>query len=545
MRELESKYKDLNGFTADHHSIPCFGHVLNIAVSELLRKGLKVKVPTGDVNIYGLRSNVDAETNGQDINTVEMSVAATGILGNPVNKLRAGVLKILASVRLRDEFLMCCQVENIKPRLLCYDVATRWGSTLSMIERVLSMVKPYNRTCRVIDSRILETNRALFGDDESDSSNAVNGMYVLDDDEILYLQEVVRVLDPFQQATNWVSGEKYPTMSRSIVLYNTLIDHLEKKIVNSHVFSTGEGYGRPNTSIPSEVLQYKMDILQQRYENHVDSPGFENQTLIFKGCWLGRLKLIKYYIKTDDSKVYPIATFCDSSIKDRFWSASNWGEYADIAMDHVEDEWKAKFKPVVEEEEVASVNYAGNNDIFAQIAMELHEGAEYERDMNDDELEVYKREKPTKFEVRSSTSNAASSGSILIPVIVDENDASGSTASSDDVYLEFIPTNNGPSSTDNTNLSESFNNDDNYLNGTLDYWKRNKSRFPQLSRMAKKYLSVPSTSTACERCFSRSGRLVTASRSRLTPENVKKIMLVSYWIDMIDTDDLAQAEFFS
>lgn len=93
---------------------------------------------------------------------------------------------------------MCCRVENLKPRLLCYDVATRWGSTLNMIERVLSLIKPYNRTCGVIESRVLETDRALFGEDGSGADAvAINGMYVLDDVEVVYLREFTCILDPF------------------------------------------------------------------------------------------------------------------------------------------------------------------------------------------------------------------------------------------------------------------------------------------------------------------------------------------------------------
>ncbi|KAI9258445.1 hypothetical protein EDC94DRAFT_613797 [Helicostylum pulchrum] len=373
MKELEYKYQDINGFTAGHHSIPCFGHVLNITVSEILRKG--------DTSMYGLRSDLYANTLPQSDRNNESSSAATLILDNPVNKLRAGVLKILASVRLRDEFLMCCRVENLKPRLLCYDVATRWGSTLNMIERVLSLITPYNRTCGVIDSRVLENDRALFGEDGSDADAVgINGMYVLDDVEVLYLREVTSILDPFQQVTNWVSGEKYPTMSRSIVLFNTLLDHLEKKIVVSHVFPPGEA-----------------------------SSCFNGQSLIFKGCWLGRLKLLKYYMKTDNSKVYPISTFCDSSIKNRFWTSSNWGKYGDVAMKHVEDEWNENYKPLVQEKNAGPVDYASNSNIFAQIALDLHDEIESERDVNDDELELYKRERPTKFDIDivSSAANIA------------------------------------------------------------------------------------------------------------------------------------------
>lgn len=52
MKGLELKYKYANLFSADHHSILCFSHILSIAVIDLLYKGSKVKLPTGDFKIY-------------------------------------------------------------------------------------------------------------------------------------------------------------------------------------------------------------------------------------------------------------------------------------------------------------------------------------------------------------------------------------------------------------------------------------------------------------------------------------------------------------
>lgn len=124
---------------------------------------------------------------------------------------------------------------------------------------------------------------------------------------------------------------------------------------------------------------------------------FNSQGLIFKGCWLGRIKLLKYYKKTDSSNVYPIATFCDSSIKNRFWIASNWGEYGLAAMNHVEDEWNQDYKPFVYEDTEDNVEYETSDNIFARIALDLQEEIEAERDVNDDELELYKRERPASW----------------------------------------------------------------------------------------------------------------------------------------------------
>lgn len=158
-------------------------------------------------------------------------------------------------------------------------------------------------------------------------------------------------------------------------------------------------------------------------------------------------------------------------------------------MNRVEEEWRQHFKPrIQEEEESTPVNLVDNTNIFAQTAIDLYEGIEAERGMDDDELEQYTREKPTRFEVTASASTTSSFR--FFPTLLSNEDGTTTDTQvpNDDVYLEFTPNNNGPSSTGNASLSESFGNNDNSSSGTLEYWKKNEHRFPQLSKMAKKYL---------------------------------------------------------
>jgi P2-related tail formation protein len=52
----------------------------------------------------------------------------------------------------------------------------------------------------------------------------------------------------------------------------------------------------------------------------------------------------------------------------------------------------------------------------------------------------------------------------------------------------------------------------------LEWWRRNKVRFPHLFELAMDQLQVPASSTASERAFSQMGRLITKIRSNLKPE---------------------------
>ena len=60
----------------------------------------------------------------------------------------------------------------------------------------------------------------------------------------------------------------------------------------------------------------------------------------------------------------------------------------------------------------------------------------------------------------------------------------------------------------------------------LMWWKQNQSRFPALARMARRYLSVPATSTPSERAFSIAGGIVNKKRACLLPENVSMLIFL-------------------
>ena len=61
----------------------------------------------------------------------------------------------------------------------------------------------------------------------------------------------------------------------------------------------------------------------------------------------------------------------------------------------------------------------------------------------------------------------------------------------------------------------------------LGWWKENQHRFPLVSRVAKRYLTIPITSTPAERVFSTAGLTVTRLRSCLTPEHVNMLVYLN------------------
>jgi hypothetical protein len=64
----------------------------------------------------------------------------------------------------------------------------------------------------------------------------------------------------------------------------------------------------------------------------------------------------------------------------------------------------------------------------------------------------------------------------------------------------------------------------------LNWWKVNSHRFPVVSRMAKKFLTVPATSVSSESTFSIGGRTLYDYRSSPSPSMVEALVCSSSWI---------------
>ncbi|CAG5047078.1 unnamed protein product [Parnassius apollo] len=60
----------------------------------------------------------------------------------------------------------------------------------------------------------------------------------------------------------------------------------------------------------------------------------------------------------------------------------------------------------------------------------------------------------------------------------------------------------------------------------LSFWNEKKKQFPWLSTFARALLCVPATSTPSERVFSVAGMVLSAKRSRLSPQRVNKIIFI-------------------
>ncbi|CAF1294550.1 unnamed protein product [Didymodactylos carnosus] len=62
---------------------------------------------------------------------------------------------------------------------------------------------------------------------------------------------------------------------------------------------------------------------------------------------------------------------------------------------------------------------------------------------------------------------------------------------------------------------------------SLEWWKSKQTKYPVLSELARKYLSIQSSSAPSERIFSTAGLITSDRRSRLTPDNADTIIFLN------------------
>ena len=98
----------------------------------------------------------------------------------------------------------------------------------------------------------------------------------------------------------------------------------------------------------------------------------------------------------------------------------------------------------------------------------------------------------------------------------------------DDVFDKMWSSNQQPTQTDDNNEVIRYlrSPDEPKSVDPLLWWKDHKSSYAILSQLARKYLSIPSTSVPSERLFSDAGNHISAKRTRLAPDLVDRILFL-------------------
>ena len=208
-----------------------------------------------------------------------INLAAQVLMGSVDDKIAAARLatkKIKYSNKKIEQLKAFCAqelptpVSFLKPVL---DVATRWNSTYLFLKWLISMKKPLIRMFALIEEEALE--------EDEDISML----------EWVHFEWISDALLPLFQATELCCGQKYPTFSTVLPLYNVLLDHLTKCKKYFEVAKRYITLPRPSNRDKEELTS----IFPEKWLNMspmvVNIPSDETLTDLIKGCTAAIKKL--------------------------------------------------------------------------------------------------------------------------------------------------------------------------------------------------------------------------------------------------------------
>lgn len=271
-----------------------------------------------------------------------------------------------------------------------------------------------------------------------------------------------------------------------------------------------------------DLMQISFDEFKSTYGESIKRMNTTSiHDNMVKGCFFAYLKLTSYYSKTGTSDIYPVATALDPSYSFSYWKSENWGEpYETQAEEAVKNAWK-KYNPNAANE--------ASNQYNTPIPDEFDEQDDSEEEFDYEQQVRYVRRKIVHEQSQNYTENFVDQLDMYVKAAplqlqqhqVFQQSQSVDQASEDDILWW------------ERGLEESHGL--NPISRELMFWKTaSVTGSSNLANMASDYLSVVASSSSCERVFSRSKRFITNERNRLTSENVKNMMLLSYWVDEID-----------
>lgn len=318
------------------------------------------------------------------------------------------------------------------------DVETRWNSSYLAWKRLIKIK-------HLID--ILASTMLIDPDPTTRRDGKRLKNINLTEDEWQEIGKLVKVLEDFAEATEYLGGSKYTTIS---LMYSVLA-MISKKILpggNSDVEVVD--LTNPNTAFDDDV-------------GYEDAPEDEPTT--------ERPKRRKININTPQDCVN-----LENHVKEALYQSIN--HYWDVPQE--QGMLAALLDPRFKELEFAS------DSLRIKTQEQLNNAYQEMRNLNNDH-------EATRLQPDSSNS--------LLARIFQNNtiriDEVASYLTLPKIYHDDCP---------------------------LLWWKNNKSRFPILSKLARKYLAIPATSTPSERLFSEAGNIMTMKRTQLAPNMLENLV---------------------
>ncbi|CAJ0633387.1 3590_t:CDS:2 [Entrophospora sp. SA101] len=291
-------------FDAGNQRIRCLAHIINLAAQEAL-KSLKGMGPEKE----------DDALDEEDDDKI-----------NVIKKLRKLVVKIRSSPQRRERFSRQCIALNINDLQLIPDIKTRWNSSFEMMKRALLLREPLHNM--------------VSADKELKS-------YILSDNDWQRIEKISNLLECFQIATSEISNAHYPTLGRSVPIYNYLIDLIE-------------------------------DFLELQHPEDICSAAEKAKD-----------KLQKFY-PTSDGLVYIVATIMDPRLKMQYYIDNEFDDYIEMYKEKISDLWKMEYMPIQECNTTIQTTKTPNT-------LESHI-LKRRKNIQTDELDMYLNSPPLNFD---------------------------------------------------------------------------------------------------------------------------------------------------
>ena len=179
-----------------------------------------------------------------------------------LERLRLIVKKLRSSPDQRKRFLGQCRLADVDELMLSLDVPTRWNSTFAMIQRAI---------------KVREGLRNWLGTDP-EIGKVKLGFLQFSDTDWTTLDLMCGILQKFEEASIMMSGEKYPTLSLSMLVFIELFTFIESKVHNDN-----DSYGM------NAALSAAHGVLAKYYSSTDDSCYYILSVLLdprFKATYL-------------------------------------------------------------------------------------------------------------------------------------------------------------------------------------------------------------------------------------------------------------------
>lgn len=191
-------------FQTQHHLLSCFGHVINLAAKSGIRALSNAPYQNENDNPMHL-------INFLDDSLISRPDSILGKIHKTSSHLRQSPQRKAKFAQWVEASMATDEGTSGGPKCLILDVPTRWNSTLHMLERAHCLQLAYN----------------MYVDHETALHDCK-----IDINDWLIIEDLIKLLKPLEEATVYLSGSKYPSISSLIPTYKYIEGEMDA-IINS------------------------------------------------------------------------------------------------------------------------------------------------------------------------------------------------------------------------------------------------------------------------------------------------------------------------